>query len=236
MATGQNSSMIIDSLRLCTLDFILNSENPKEAFGSLWSRKEFIPSLIHEKRKHVTKPVDRLLYSFNPYILEHVWGCPKEYLNEYSDSSDITDLLDDIIWTDGFDIMKTPYPILELVDKRDKQICETPSYKFRFVEFTEFVPEKRNKEYMHRIVEDKYGVLHKQVRKHPRPHRPNPVEYPFAIENECYCLSEYYDDECHCPEPGCICLSEGFYKMMCNCGYTCAECGDTYYGLYCDYC
>ena len=153
--------MIIDSLRNKAVDFILTAENTKEAMSCMWMYEGLIPQIITERMKNA-KIEDKIIYSFNRDILENVWGCPKQFLNKYADDSNIFDilkhvqgfnilkapipllelikeknmninkLLDDVIFGDRIDIMDIPDLLLEMLNKRDLEICNSKEYTEHF--------------------------------------------------------------------------------------------------------
>lgn len=110
--------MIIDSLRNKAVDFILSAENTKEAMSSMWMYEGLIPQIITERMENA-KIEDKIIYSFNRDILENIWGCPKQFLKKYADDSNFEDLLDK-----GFDILKAPIPLLELIKEKNMNIDE----------------------------------------------------------------------------------------------------------------
>lgn len=115
------------------LHVILNTVNSTEALQSLWSQPDFIPNLI--KKQNPRTPLEHLLYSFHPQILQDVWGCPPELVDSTCDNKllHINKYLDSIILSrKGINIMNYPPTILQMLDKREEEICHTKAYKKRY--------------------------------------------------------------------------------------------------------
>lgn len=111
------------SLQNLSIKTLLNSNiNLQE----LWCT-DLIPTII--RTKNCISILDKLIYNFDPLILENVWHCPKELISIYSIKSDINTLLDSIILGNPIDILSVPPSILKLLDDRDRQICKTQRYK-----------------------------------------------------------------------------------------------------------
>lgn len=120
------SKMVVHTLSNIAVGDILNAPNHKEALSVLWGMPDFIPTLIKNKIK--TDAFEKIVYSFNSFILREVWGCPEMYIKEYADKSNLNSLLDEIIYGDPIDIMNVPIPLLQLLDKRDQKICNRKKY------------------------------------------------------------------------------------------------------------
>jgi len=211
--------MLIDSLRDKAVDLILSSENVKEAMGSLWMIPEFVPQLIRERQKTAKNLEDKLLFSFNRKILIDIWGCPDIYIDEIADDSDINDLLDKIIYRRRFDILNTPLPILELIDQRDHEICDTKKYKSHFN--SKFSLGFINETPQVRILE---GTQEKcwRVDTHN-------LHEPIS---RCDCGSKHYDNKCACDYvDGCICMDSD-----CTCYEECDDCHTRFTGFNCPNC
>lgn len=117
------------SLQDNVLDFILNSQNPKEALGHFWKMGDMIPNMIRKREK--VGHLNKILYSFNRTILLEVWGCPEDMVEKYQNDTKLEKYLDKIIYGDH-DILSLPSAIIDLLDKRDKEICDTTKYKTHF--------------------------------------------------------------------------------------------------------
>lgn len=215
----------MQSLKYAAVDNILMASNRKEALGALWGAKDMIPNIIKEKRKLCESAMEQLMYSFNRHILTEIWGCPEQYIDEYADDTDIDSILDQIIYGPPIDIMETPEPILEMLDKRDMEICETDVYKSHFIRlkedvaYADTVPGLRyrwnndqwvsNEREIVRIAETQYGDGVWTVSEHSDRHRPT---------YQCGCGSKYFEDECVCYyDKNCRCDS-WFTGMTCICG------------------
>jgi len=223
MATNKNRDMVaMHSLANVAIDAIFQAENYKEVLQSLWKMKEFIPTTIRKKTK--TNSCDDLLYSFNRDILREIWGCPEEYLDEYADSSDLDDLLDDIIYGKPIDILNVPVPILELLDRRDQEICNSDRYVNRFVMRKNGEAFSTRSGHLYQWMDDEWCAEQTEIVRiaetedegdswilptNTLPHRP---------VYRCGCGSKYFENECHC-----------YVNKNCNCdswytGFNCV-CG-----------
>lgn len=114
------------SLQNLSIKSLLNSNVELQ---ELWCT-DLIPTIIRTQK--CTSVIEKLIYNFDPLILENVWHCPKELIPIHSIKSDINTLLDSIIFGNPIDILSVPPSILKLLDDRDKQICQTSQYKEHF--------------------------------------------------------------------------------------------------------
>lgn len=209
MVQGAKLSM---TLANSALDTILEAENCCEAMSVLWNMEGYIPTMIEQRAKTAQTSYEKLLYSFNPHILQNIWGCPDKYLEKYSDNSDIDNLLDDIIYGDVVDIMEIPKAILQLLDKRDHQICETAYYKCFFERAESNIDLDIGWDWENHCSEEHLRIVERD--EDIRIWGYSAINDPHLPFKNCGCGSEYFDGECYCR-----------LDDYCGCGDYC-ECSD----------